>query len=121
MAELSRVLGLSSYLLSVRIVCEKIQASGAPRYATALKKPIEGAFDGLLPDNLCSAWRLRRLATYLESIDAQEELKRLAKERYEVEIDLSRSYRDIVVKRTWLKLAENASPSSLSELTFQPK
>ena len=116
MAELSRVLGLSSYLLSVRIVCEKIQASGAPRYATALKKPIEGAFDGLLPDNLCSAWRLRRLATYLESIDAQEELKRLAKERYEVEIDLSRSYRDIVVKRTWLKLAENASPSIRSAL-----
>jgi hypothetical protein len=25
--------------------------------------------------------------------------------------DLSRAYRDVVVKRTWLKLAENASPS----------
>ena len=67
--------------------------------------------DGLLPDNWRSAWRLRRLATYLESIDAQEELKRLAKDRHEVESDLSRAYRDIVVKRTWLKLAENASPS----------
>jgi len=51
------------------------------------------------------------MATYLESIDAQEELKRLAKDRHEVERDLSRAYRDIVVKRTWLKLAENASPS----------
>jgi hypothetical protein len=35
----------------------------------------------------------------------------LAKDRHEVESDLSRAYRDIVVKRTWLKLAENASPS----------
>ncbi len=38
-------------------------------------------------------------------------LKKLAKDRHEVEGDLSRAYRDIVVKRTWLKLAENASPS----------
>jgi len=36
------------------------------------------------------------LATYLESIDAQEELKRLAKDRHDVESDLSRAYRDIV-------------------------
>ena len=71
----------------------------------------EGTVDGLLPDNWRSAWRLRRLAAYLESIDAQEELKRLAKDRHEREIDLSRAYRDIVVKRTWLKLAENASHS----------
>ena len=28
-----------------------------------------------------------------------------------MESDLSRAYRDIVVKRTWLKFAENASPS----------
>jgi len=47
----------------------------------------------------------------LWTIDAQEELKRLAKDHHEVESDLSRAYRDIVVKRTWLKLAENASPS----------
>ena len=76
-----------------------------------LKQPIEGTVDGLLPDNWRKAWRLRRLATYLESIDAQEELKKLAKDRHDVESDLSRAYRDIVVKRTWLKLAENASPS----------
>jgi hypothetical protein len=58
----------------------------------------------------------RRLATYLESVDTQEELKRLAKSRHDVETDLSRAYRDIVVKRTWLKLAENASPSNRSAL-----
>ncbi len=111
MAELSRVLGLSTSLLAVNDVCDKVKASGAPQYAALLKQPVVGVVDGLLPNNWRQAWRLRRLATYLESIDAQEELKRLAKDRHEVESDLSRAYRDIVVKRTWLKLAENASPS----------
>lgn len=111
MTELSRVLGLGSHLTVVHDACNKVEASGAPGYAAALKQPIEGTVDRLLPDNWRTAWRLRRLATYLESINAQEELKKLAKDRHEVEDDLSRSYRDTVVKRTWLKLAENASPS----------
>ncbi|MBI2883456.1 MAG: hypothetical protein HYY11_06075 [Candidatus Methylomirabilis oxyfera] len=111
MAELARVLGLGTHLAAVREVCDKVEVSGAPQYATLLRQPLESAVDGLLPVNWRKAWRLRRLATHLESIDAQDELKRLAKNRHEVESDLSRAYRDIVVKRTWLKLAENASPS----------
>jgi very-short-patch-repair endonuclease/Cdc6-like AAA superfamily ATPase len=111
MAELSRVLGLSTHLATVCDVCAKVAASGAPRYSASLKQRIEGTVDRLLPDNWRKAWRLRRLATYLESIDVQEELRRLARDRHEVENDLSRAYRDIVAKRTWLKLAENASPS----------
>src|SRR5262245_61692962 len=67
--------------------------------------------DPLLPDNWRQAWRLRRLAMYLESMDAQDELKRLAIARTELENDLSRAYQEIVIKRTWLKLAEKASPS----------
>ena len=111
MAELSRVLGLGTHLAGVRELCDKVEASGAPQYAAALKQPLEGTVDGLLPDSWRKAWRLRRLTTYLESIDAHEELKQLAEDRHEVESDLSRAYRDTVVKRTWLKLAENASPS----------
>jgi len=111
MAELSRVLGLGTHLVAVKELCGKVEASGAPRYAEVLKQPIAGTVDGLLPDNWRKAWRLRRLTTYLESIDAHEELKKLARDRDDVESDLSRAYRDIVVKRTWLKLAENASHS----------
>ncbi|MGQ0792811.1 MAG: AAA domain-containing protein [Deltaproteobacteria bacterium] len=111
MAELSRVLGLGTQLAAVHEVCGKIESSGAPKYADALRRPLESTADSLLPDNWRTAWRLRRLATHLELIDAQEALKKLAKDRHEVESDLSRAYRDIVVKRTWLKLAENASPS----------
>lgn len=109
MAELSRVLCLTPHLDVVRKVSDIIEKSCAPQYATALKKELHGTVDTLLPDNWRKAWRIRRLATYLESIDAQEELKKLTKDRHEVEGELSRAYRDIVTKRTWLKLAEKAS------------
>jgi len=111
MDELSRVLGLNRHLATVREVCDKVEASGASKYAELLKQPLTGTVDSLLPDNWRKAWQLRRLGTYLESIDAQEDLKKLTKDRHDVESDLSRAYRDIVMKRTWLNLAENASPS----------
>jgi len=110
LAELSRVLNLRSHLDAVRDVSGKIDASGAPQYAASLKQPLEGVVDRLLPDHWRKAWRLRRLATYLESVDEQDDLRQLSKSRHEVEKDLSCAYRDLVVKRTWLKLAENASP-----------
>lgn len=111
MAELSRVLGLGTHLAIVREISRLVEASGAPKYAVSLRQPLTGTVDRLLPDNWRQAWRLRRLATFLETIDAHEELKRLAKARHEVENDLARAYKDVVVKRTWLKLAENASPN----------
>ncbi|HSV74602.1 MAG TPA: AAA domain-containing protein [Chthonomonadales bacterium] len=116
MAELRRVLGLGTHLTTVREVCDKVEASGAPRYAAALKQPVAGTVDGLLPDSWRKAWRLRRLSAYLKSVGAHDELRRLARDRQEAEGDLSRAYREIVVKRTWLKLAENASPDILAAL-----
>jgi very-short-patch-repair endonuclease len=110
-AELRRIASLRTHLNAVDAVCGLIAASGAPQYAAILKQPIEGSVDSALPGNWRNAWRLRRLATYLDSIDPKDELKGLAGARQEVEADLSRCYHDIVVKRTWLKLAENASPS----------
>lgn len=111
MNELARVLRLKTQLGIVAEVCEKVKSSGAPNYAAALRLPLEGTVDRLLPDNWREAWRLKRLNTYLESIDAHKELKKLGQDHHNIESDLSRAYRDIVVKRTWLKLAENASPS----------
>lgn len=111
MNELARVLRLKTQLDIVAEVCEKVKASGALNYAVALKLPLEGTTDTLLPDNWRAAWRLKRLNTYLESIDGHKDLKKLGQNHHNVEADLSRAYQDIVVKRTWLKLAENASPS----------
>ncbi len=53
MAELSRVLGLGTQLAAVHEVCGKVESSGAPKYAAALRRPLESTADSLLPDN----WR----------------------------------------------------------------
>ncbi|HEX3430964.1 MAG TPA: AAA domain-containing protein [Rhizomicrobium sp.] len=111
MAELSHALALEGDLKAVREICRKIEMSGAENWAAGLREKMKGTTDPLLPDNWRRAWRLRRLATYLDSIDPRDDLKRLAKARRETEGLLANAYRDVVVRRTWLKLAENASPS----------
>src|SRR3546814_17551671 len=84
--------------------------------SSSLRQPVSGVVDELLPSNWQQSWKLRRLATYLDGIDAQEELKALSKQRQTLEVELARAYQDVVVKRTWLKLAENASPSIRASL-----
>lgn len=111
MAELVRVLGIGPKLHTVAEVTGRIETSGAPVLAGLLRQPLTESIDAALPDHWKQAWRLRRLATHLESIDAQEELKKLAKERSGIEADLARAYQEVVIKRTWLQLARNASPS----------
>lgn len=112
MSELSRVLGLHSKLESVKRVTDLVSESGAPGYANRLRSTAGGlTSEELLPSNWRQSWRLKRLDTYLGEIDAQAELKQLSKRRAGIEQDLSKAYQDVVVKRTWLKLAENASPS----------
>jgi hypothetical protein len=112
MTELSRVSALRAHLNVIDDVCSRMEASGAPRYAAALRNPVEGTIDRLLPNNWRVTWRLRRLAAHLETIDPRQELKKLADDRRAIEGDLARAYQEIVVRRTWLKLAENASPST---------
>jgi hypothetical protein len=68
-AELARVHSLRPHLVVVREVCDKVEASGAPQYAAALKQAIRDPGDELLPDSWRKAWQLRRLTTSLESAD----------------------------------------------------
>ena len=109
--ELSRVLSLTAPLAIVQSVTRLIAESGAPRYAQALRLRESGEADELLPDTWRRAWRLRRLATHLATIDSQDEFKKLAKVRTDLEHDLARAYHAVVAKRSWRKLAENATPS----------
>lgn len=111
MAELSRLHALAGRLQIVDEVTARIAECGGQRLAQSLRKP--GAVDEArhAPDALLRAWRLRRLGTHLEAIDAQSELRKLSSARADIEHDLARAYEDLVVRRTWLKLAENATPS----------
>jgi very-short-patch-repair endonuclease len=111
MAELARLHALAGPLGIVNEVTANIAESGAPKLAQRLRQAVQGDEDKALPETLLRDWRLRRLATHLQAIDAQEEFKKLSAARAGIEHDLARVYHDLVVKRTWLKLAENATPS----------
>jgi len=111
LAELARVQALAAPLAIVLAVTQLIAESGAPQCAQALRQPTQGDADRLSPENWQRAWRLRRLATHLAAIDSQDEFKKLAKIRIDLEHDLARAYHELVVKRTWRMLAENATPS----------
>ncbi len=111
MAELRRVHTQAGALRTIADITERIEASGAEQWAQRLREePREGAQDDWLPDNWREVWRLSRLVHYVGQIDGRQELKRLSRERTELEHDLSRLYQEAVTKRTWLQLAENATP-----------
>src|SRR4029077_10291549 len=110
-AELSRVQRFAAPLATVLNVTKLIAESGAPQSARALRQPVQGEGDQLSPDSWQRAWRLRRLATHLAAIDSQDEFKKLAKVRMDLEHDLARAYHALVVKRTWRTLGGNATPS----------
>jgi very-short-patch-repair endonuclease len=116
MEELVRINDLRPQLRVVVEVTAKIEDSGAPLYARSLRNIVVNSIDALLPNNWRECWRLRRLANHLEGLDAHDELKKLWMQRKLCEINLARAYQDVVVKRTWLKLAENASPAVRSSL-----
>ncbi|MGR8942457.1 MAG: AAA domain-containing protein, partial [Gammaproteobacteria bacterium] len=117
MEELSRIQGRGRDLETVNAVTGLIADSGAPRWAERLRsEPVTTQADALLPDDWGKCWRINRLANYLNAIDSRAELKQLAAVRSSLEDELARSYREAVAKQTWLKLAENASPSVKSAL-----
>lgn len=111
-AELKRLNGLKRAFSDIHHICQCIEQSGAQQWAHQLRtQATQSTLDMLLPDNWQAAWRLRRLATYLEKADARHELKKLAAERLAAETQLAKTYREIVAKLTWLKLAEKATPN----------
>lgn len=81
-----------------------------------LSEPARSDSDQLLPGNWRNAWRLRRLANHLESTGAASELRSLAHEKKQLEDSLARVYQEIVEKRSWLSVSENATPSIRSAL-----
>jgi very-short-patch-repair endonuclease len=117
MTELRRQHNQRPHLQCVREASAKIEASGAPKWAQQLRTESATATqDTLLPDNWKELWRYRRLHSLVESMDGRAELALLSKQRSELEKDLSRLYQKTVTARTWLKMAEKATPMVRSAL-----
>lgn len=110
--ELYRIQTLSEDLQVVNAVTQAIESSGAINWANSLREqPPSDTQDKLLPDNWRQVWRLNRLVSFVNRIDARQELVDLAKKRKELEHNLARLYQEVITKRTWLHLSENATPT----------
>ena len=109
-AELVRLQNLSAPLQAVAEVLALVTQSGAPRLARRLMQPAPADAQQGVPETFLRDWRLRRMATHLAAIDSHEEFKKLSTVRAGVEHDLALAYEELVVRRSWLKLAGNATP-----------
>lgn len=117
MGELKRLHSLQGAFNDIREITEIIEQSGGRKWAANLRQtPASDTVDTLLPDTWQQSWRLKRLANFLESVDARSELRKLAQQRKDSEKTLALAYQRSVAKRTWLKLAENATPDIRSSL-----
>lgn len=114
--ELKRLLGLRSSFDEVLSLADKIASSGAPILAQSLQSIAAITSDDLLPTEFNKLWNIKRLNTYLESIDCRKQMLTLNQQRLETQNDLSKTYKSIILKKTWLKIAENATPDIKSAL-----
>jgi len=75
-----------------------------------------GATDTAFPTTWRDAWNWSRMRTYLEGIEARQELVDLSARRRELEAVLSKLYQTVVAKAAWLSTKLNASPKVLQAL-----
>jgi very-short-patch-repair endonuclease len=113
--ELDRTHALSPHLKLIIEVTDLIEQSGAPELAAKLRV-LQEELQSAIPDNWADGWRIRRLKTYLEAIDAREALPKLSQERNALEARLAALYQEIVIKRTWLKIKTKTTPEIGSAL-----
>jgi len=117
-SELRRIGGLAVELCTVRDFAKRIAESGAPRLAARIRTipPERSGNDRVLPQNWRKAWNWARLRSHLETIEARHELLTMAARRRDLEIALSRLYKDMVAKAAWLATKTNATPRVLQAL-----
>lgn len=107
-AELDKLRKLSNHFNSITEVSEKILSSGAPDWANKLKtEPLASTEDNLTPIDWYDSWQWKRREQYLKEIDSREELKELSAKRSRLDVDLKRSFSELIQKKTSIGLHLN--------------
>ena len=116
--ELRRIASLTVDLVQIKDSAARIEQVGAPKLASRLRsQPVEMAGeDTVFPVTWRQAWNWARIRTYLDNIEAREELLGLSARRKNLEDGLSRLYKDLVSKAAWLATKRNATPRVLQAL-----
>lgn len=116
--ELRRIATLSGELSCVGDFAKRIEEAGAPKFASRIRYealPLSGD-DHIFPVTWREAWNWARTRSYLDSIEAREELISLSNRRRDLEGGLSRLYKDMVAKAAWLATKGGATPRVLQAL-----
>lgn len=118
LAELHRIAGFASEMGCIREGAYRMVEAGAPKLAErALSVPVAASGDDeVFPVTWRDAWNWARMKEHLDRIEGRDELRSLAERRRELEIGLSRFYREMVAKSAWLATKKNATPRILQAL-----
>ncbi|HTV06002.1 MAG TPA: AAA domain-containing protein [Acidobacteriaceae bacterium] len=118
LAELRRIAGLASEMGCIREGACRIAEAGAPKLAERVRSvPVASSGDdGIFPVTWRDAWNWARMREHLDRIEGRAELRSLAERRRELEVGLSRFYREMVAKSAWLATKKNATPRILQAL-----
>jgi len=117
-AELRRIASLSVELGYIRDYVSRIERAGASKFASRLgSQPVDGlGEDHVFPVTWRQAWNWARVRSYLDNIEARQELLTLSARRRDLEGGLARLYKEMVAKAAWLATKGKASPKVLQAL-----
>lgn len=119
MTELRKINNLNSAIAQVNYTTQKLENAGAAKLALRLRTfPVkENGEDEILPADWRHAWSWSRVKTYIEGIDAREELVKLSAKRRDLEISLAKLYKEMVSKQAWLATKKTATAKVLQALS----
>jgi very-short-patch-repair endonuclease len=117
-AELRRIAGLASEIGCIQEGAQKIEEAGAPKLAARVRsvQVASAGDDETFPVTWRDAWNWARMREHLDRIEGRVELRNLGERRRDLEVGLSRFYREIVAKSAWLATKRNATPRTLQAL-----
>lgn len=99
---------LSVHFNTITEVADKVSASGASEWGNKLKtEPLLTPEDNLTPVDWNESWQWKRREQYLKEIDGREILKELYEKRSRLDIDLKRTFTELIKSKTNIGLHMN--------------
>ena len=101
----------------VRAVTSALEAAGAPIWARRLRsEPAESQADPLIPADWRNAWDWAAAVAFLKLIDDRERLKALADERVRLDVEIRKTFEQLVRERTFYELGRSLTGRARSAL-----
>jgi very-short-patch-repair endonuclease len=113
--ELKRLAKIQPHLREIDRVVTLIENLGAQHWAQSLREiPSDDDNDPYSPPTWLEAMNWRSAKSFIEKIDGHQKMKSLFTERKQLELNLAKSYRNLVAQKTWLGVYLN-SPDSIKQ------